>query len=78
MLNPIETAIGNPPAGSPVGDAAHQRRPQVSRLIRFARLLGLSTLLLATGSAAAAQSLNASAPASPVRLIFIHHSTGEN
>jgi hypothetical protein len=42
------------------------------------RLVGLSILLLAAGGAATAQSLNPNPPASPVRLIFIHHSTGEN
>ncbi len=34
--------------------------------------------LLALGTPAAAQSLNPNPPSSPVRLVFIHHSTGQN
>jgi hypothetical protein len=44
----------------------------------FGRLFGISTLLVAAGGAAAGQPLNPNPPASPVRLVFIHHSTGEN
>ena len=41
------------------------------------RVAGVAVLLLAAGAAAALPQ-NPNPPSSPVRLIFIHHSTGEN
>jgi hypothetical protein len=42
------------------------------------RLIESFVLLLAVGIPARAQPVNANPPSAPVRLVFIHHSTGEN
>ena len=45
---------------------------------RITAILASLVLFLGTGTAILPQEINANPPASPVRLIFIHHSTGEN
>lgn len=45
---------------------------------RLTAILASLVLLLGTCAAVMPQEVNANPPASPVRLIFIHHSTGEN